>query len=177
MLYAERDEEKRQKFMKKIAKISPETLVYIDEAGIDKFITRQYGWADFGKKVHGECSGKRFSRESFIAAKTNEGVIAPFCYKGTCDTELFNYWLENLLLPNVSAGSTIIMDNASIHKSQKTKFLVKKAKCYILFLPAYSPDLNPIEHLWAQLKAKIRKCIENFNTLSEAIDYAFKSII
>lgn len=125
----------------------------------------------------GECSGKRYARESFIAGQIQEKVVAPFCYDGTCDGQLFNFWLEKFLLPELGPGYTIVMDNASIHKSEETLNLIYRANCKILFLPPYSPDLNPIERLWARIKAKIRKSIANFGSLSEAIDFAFKAII
>ena len=67
-------------------------------------------------------------------------------------------------------GQVIIMDNATFHKSQETRLLVEKAGCKILFLPPYSPDLNPIEKIWNQFKSFVRKCIKHFHTLSEAID-------
>lgn len=165
------------KFKDELSKINPETLVFIDEAGIDKFITREYGLGVIGKRVFGECSGKRYARESFIAGKIGSRVIAPFCYKGTCDAELFNFWLENFLLPSLKPGTTIVLDNASIHKSHKAEVLVKSFKCNFLFLPPYSPDLNPIEKVWANIKSIIRKSISKFKTLADAIDYAFKSII
>ena len=84
-----------------------------------------------------------------------------------------NYWLENCLLPTLGPGYTIVMDNAAFHKSEKTKILIEKARCNLLFLPPYSPDLNPIEKFWANLKAKIRKCIRRFPSLADAIDNAF----
>ena len=84
-----------------------------------------------------------------------------------------NYWLENCLLPTLGPGYTIVMDNAAFHKSEKTKILIEKARCNLLFLPPYSPDLNPIEKFWANLKAKIRKCIRRFSSLADAIDNAF----
>lgn len=94
------------------------------------------------------------------------------CFTGTCNTLLFNAWIENLLLPSLKPGQTIIMDNASFHKSEITKKLIKKAGCELIFLPAYSPDLNPIETYWANLKYKIKSNIQNFTTLSQAIDYS-----
>jgi transposase len=104
-------------------------------------------------------------------------VIAPFCYKGTCDQALVNFWLEQFLLPALGPGYTLVMDNAAFHKTEKTRLIVDKAQCKILFLPPYSPDLNPIEKLWARLKNIISKSISQFHSLEEAIDYAFRAII
>lgn len=123
----------------------------------------------------GGVSGKRYARESFIAGQIQNKIIAPFCYTGTCDSNLFNFWLANFLLPTLGAGYTIIMDNAAFHKSENTKMLIEDAGCQLLFLPPYSPDFNPIEKFWANLKAKIRKIITGFSTLAEAIDEAFRS--
>jgi isftu1 transposase len=86
---------------------------------------------------------------------------------------LFNFWLENFLLPALGPGYTLVMDNAAFHKSEYTKILIKNAGCQLLFLPPYSPDFNPIEKFWANLKAKIKKIIGRFSTLAEAIDEAF----
>lgn len=66
------------------------------------------------------------------------------------------------------------MDNAAFHKSEQTKLLIENAGCRLLFLPPYSPDLNPIEKFWANLKAKIKRIIKNFSTLAQAVDEAFK---
>ncbi|MBT6207489.1 MAG: IS630 family transposase [Francisellaceae bacterium] len=177
MLYAERNDKVRRAFINKISKISPETLVYIDEAGIDKYITREHGRGPIGSRVRGESSGKRYARESFIAGEIDGEIIAPFCYTGTCDSNIFNLWLKDFLLPELNPGTTIVMDNAAIHKSNDTKTLVESHKCKILFLPAYSPDLNPIERLWSRIKSIIKKSISGFKTLANAIDHAFKSII
>jgi isfu1 transposase len=81
---------------------------------------------------------------------------APLYYQGTCDTKLFNFWLEMFLLPALGPGHTIIMDNAAFHKSEQTKKIIADAQCTLLFLPPYSPDLNPIEKVWANLKANIK---------------------
>ena len=117
----------------------------MDESGINKFLYREYGWAKRGKKVVGEIAGKRYLRESFIAGLVGNKVVSPLCYQGTCDTVLFNYWLGNFLLPFIGPGYTIVMDNAAFHKLEKTRFLIENAGCSLLFLPPYSPDLNPIE--------------------------------
>lgn len=78
------------------------------------------------------------------------------------------------MLPALSPGFILIMDNATFHKSEATKQLIEEAGCQLKFLPPYSPDFNPIEKCWANLKNKIKKIIGQFSTLAEAVDYAFR---
>jgi len=127
--------------------------------------------------VLGEVSGKRYARESFIAGYIKNKIVAPFRNKGTCDTILFNIWLEKYLIPELGPGYTVVLDNAKFHKSERTKEIIKQHYWDIVFLPPYSPDLNPIEKFWANLKSKVKNIIMKFSTLSEAIDHAFQSII
>ena len=96
------------------------------------------------------------------------------CYKGTCDTELFNTWIAKRLIPELVQGQVVVLDNASFHKSEDTKKLIENAGCKILFLPPYSPDLNPIEIFWANLKDIIRKIAHKSQSIQQAIDHAFK---
>jgi len=121
----------------------------------------------------GAISGKRYQRESFIAGKLESKILAPFCYQGTCNTDLFNYWLEYILLPELMPGFTLIMDNATFHKSQKTQELIEKSGCEVLFLPPYSPDLNPIEIFWANFKKSVQQKLTILKNLSKAIDESF----
>jgi len=95
------------------------------------------------------------------------------CFQGTCNTLLFDSWVENLLVPELKPNQIVIMDNASFHKSKKTKELIERAGCELIFLPPYSPDLNPIEKVWANLKKKIRSHLEKLHSLSDAIDKSF----
>lgn len=148
-------------------------MVYIDETGIDTYLHREYARAQRGKKIIGEVSGRKFARQSIVAAKCGNEILAPFGYTGTCDAKLFNFWLENMLIPNLKPGQIVIMDNASIHKSETTKALIKKAGCTLIFLPPYSPDLNPIERFWAKLKKKLRYIMHQFETFQNAILMAF----
>ena len=161
--------------MEIIDKQEKDKLVYIDESGIDNYLYYPWSYGLRGVKIHGEISGKRYDRESFIAGKVGKKIISPMCFKGTCNTELFNAWVENVLVPELSHGQIVIMDNATFHKSQKTRELIENAGCSLLFLPPYSPDLNPIEKYWAHLKARIKSSLTNFSSLSDAIDYAFNA--
>lgn len=148
-------------------------MVFVDESGIDSFISKSFGWALRGEKVLGEVSGRRFARESFLAAQCGQKILAPFCFQGTCNTHLFEMWIRDFLLPVLSPGHVIIMDNATFHKSETTRKLIESAGCNLVFLPAYSPDLNPIEKFWAWFKAKLKTVINSFNSLQEAIDHVF----
>lgn len=150
--------------------------MYLDESGINEYLYRQHARSFRGTQVFGEISGKRFGRQSVISALRNKKFLAPMCFEGTCDTELFNAWLKQELLPNLTPGQVLILDNASFHKSAETRKLVETHGCEILYLPPYSPDLNPIEKCWANMKTKIRELLPRVSTLSAAIDHAVLSM-
>lgn len=177
MLYKERSEKKRQKYLDLIKPLSPENLIFVDESGIDSFLNRDYARSKRGQPVLAEKSGKRFARESFVAGLHKNKVVAPICYQGTMDSTLFNFWLSNFLLPEVGKGKTIIMDNAAFHKSQETQTIINDAGCQLIFLPPYSPDFNPIEKFWANLKRHIRNTLSQFDSLQNAIDCAFQGTV
>jgi transposase len=148
-------------------------LVFVDEAGFDEFLYRQHARALKGQKVIARISGKKFERQSVVGAKRDKEILAPFGYSGTCDTNLFNFWLKTQLAPKLRKGQVVILDNAAIHKSEETRMIIEKAGCYLVFLPPYSPDLNPIEHTWAHKKQFIRSNMHKFSSLTDAINYAF----
>jgi len=145
----------------------------VDESGINEYLQRENARALRGKKVYGAVSGSRYSRESFIAAQNQSNILAPFCYTGTCNTSLFNAWLEQILVPELKPGQVVILDNASFHKSKASIEILQKAGCEVLFLPPYSPDLNPIEKFWANFKKDVKEVLNLFSSLAEAIDQSF----
>lgn len=110
-----------------------------------------------------------------IAAQCGKDILAPMVFKGTTDAKLFNYWLEICLVPELRPGQVVVMDNYCIHKTDETQQIIKKAGCKILFLPPYSPDLNPIEHFWALIKARIRKIKNSCKDFHSAINLAFQT--
>ena len=148
-------------------------LVYLDESGIDTFLYREYGRAKKGEKIMAEVSGKKFERQSIVAGLCGKNTLAPFGYHGTCDAKLFNFWLEKMLVPCLKPGQTVIMDNASIHKTNTTRSIIERARCKLLFLPPYSPDLNPIEHLWANIKRKLADIFPDFSSIQDALCACF----
>lgn len=161
--------------MAEISKVNPANLVWLDESGIDEFLHRDYARAPRGKQVISEVCGKKYGRISIIAAWLSEKkeLISPYVFYGYTDAQRFNGWIEKCLLPELKAGQVVVMDNAAFHKSKLTKDLIESVGCKVLFQPAYSPDLNPIEKQWAVLKAKFKKYKHKFTTFDEAVDYAF----
>lgn len=153
--YAERSLDKRKKYLKTWYKhfTSGKTFVYVDESGFERTVTRQYGYSPIGKRVYGLRSGNKRPRTSLLAAKIPEHPLqATFLFQGTCNTLLFNAWAEHFLVPMLSSQHVVVMDNAIFHKSVKTRQLIENTGATLLFLPPYSPDLNPIEKSFANLK-------------------------
>ena len=157
--------------------IPVEQRIYLDESGINQYLYREYGRRMRGQKVFGEISGKRFARQSVISALFFKGkFLSPMRFEGTCDTILFNAWLKQALIPNLIPSQVLILDNTSFHKSAETRRLVEAAGCKILFLPPYSPDLNPIEKYWANMKVKVRELLPKVRAFTEALDGAILSM-
>jgi transposase len=146
-------------------------LVYLDETGFAPSTHRTHGWAPRGVKVHGLQNGQQRPRTSLIGGYLQHKLMAPMLFTGTCNTQVFNQWLEHMLLPELLTASVIVLDNASFDKSAQTRQLVEQAGCQLLYLPPYSPDLNPIEKLWANLKRRWRKLGCSLDELIAMSDY------
>ena len=119
--------------------------------------------------------GKRTERVSWIAALKQDIVFAPMTFEGTCNRILMEQWLQESLVPQLSEGDVLVMDNASFHKGQAIEEIVEQAGCEILYLPPYSPDLNEIEHWWFPLKNEMRKRRHEFEIFRDCVDSAFKN--
>ena len=144
--YKEANQEDREAFRRKVSQIDPSTLIYIDESGVDDRLYRTHGKTPRGIKIYAGISGKRIQQISIIEGLMNKKFLAPMTFQGGCDSQVFNTWLKKSLIPQIPPGTTLVMDNASFHKSAETKRLIEEANSKLLFLPTYSPDLNPIEH-------------------------------
>lgn len=144
--YREQNAEKVAEYQQQIINISPEEIAYVDETGIDTYLYREYGYAPMGELVCAQIPGRKYARTGIVAAKLGDKILVPGQYNGTMNPKLFEDWFENVLFPELPKGTVIVMDNASFHRKKQLKLLAKAHECRLIFLPPYSPELNPIEH-------------------------------
>lgn len=175
LLYRERNELLRVEYLKELKSIPVEDIVYIDESGVDHNMISEHCWTKKGTQVVGERNGKARGRTSVVAALNVDNLNAPMTYQGTMNTELFIHWIQCLLIPSLSKGQVVIMDNASIHKNKRIREMIENAGCKLLYLPTYSPDLNPIENYWAVMKKMIRKIRNQYENIGEAMDVVLQN--
>jgi hypothetical protein len=126
-------------------------------------MTRLYARILGGERIYDTAPKKRKGKVSLLATITNRGMNAQAClvHEGSVDTNAFLNYIEHVLLPTLEPGQTVIMDNFTIHHNAKVQTLIESKGCSVFYLPTYSPDFNPIEHLFAKLKAFIRKLRPN----------------
>jgi transposase len=162
--------------MKKISNIDPQMIVYSDETGIDDNEVTRTGWALYGQRCFASKRAERVARFNLTAALNKNKIFAPFVFEGYSNTLVYETYIERVLVPALTPGMVVVIDNASFHKSEKIKSLIQNVGCDILFLPPYSPDLNPIEHYWHSIKTMIRKLAENTSSFYDAAVHALQRI-
>ncbi len=128
-------------------------IVYLDESGFAHDMPRTHGYALKGQRCYGTQDWGARGRTNVIGALLGERLLTVTLFQDTINTATFEAWLAQDLLPKLKHQAIIVMDNAAFHKSFSTQELIEKAGHVLEFLPPYSPDLNPIEHKWAQAKA------------------------
>ena len=171
----EAKEEQRDKYRQEISLSRKENLVYVDESGIDRVDYKNRGWGKKGEVLIGKTSGKHYYRTNIVAAQCGKKILAPMTFKGTCNTKLFIAWVKQMLIPELKPGQIVVMDNASFHKSPVIKEVIEAAGCSLVYLPPYSPDLNPIEKFWANLKRWIKQYLPFMEDIHKAISFFFLS--
>ncbi len=159
-------------FLATIYNIALKNLVYLDESGIKTDLQREYGRAIRGVKVEDTKRGRHFRRTNVIGALWNKKHVAIEVYDTSMNAQHFETWFEYSLIKSIKQGCTIIMDNARFHRKNVLEQIAKKYYVQVLFLPPYSPDLNPIEKSWANMKRWLIDNANTYTTLEEAI-YAY----
>lgn len=135
----------------------PHRLVFIDETGTTTKMTRLRGRALRGQRVRSHAPFGHWGTQTFIAALRCDGLTAPWVINQPMNRRIFETYVETQLAPTLQPGDVVILDNLSSHKSEKAKAILKERGAWFLFLPPYSPDLNPIEMAFAKLKAHLRR--------------------
>ena len=133
-----------------------------------------YGYSPRGERLYALKSGRRNGRINMIAAYCNGHLLAPFTLEGACNRTVFETWLETCLIPELKPTQKLIIDNATFHKGGRIEALVEAAGCQVWYLPPYSPDFNKIENCWSWIKSRIRKCLDQFDSLREAIEHVLQ---
>lgn len=145
----------------------------MDETGVDKYYQREYGRALKGEKIMDTKRGRRFKRTNLIGGLCCGNYYGIETYDQTTTSDFFINWFEKNLLIEVPIGYTIVMDNASFHPKEKLKIIANKFGVNLIFLPPYSPDLNPIETSWANFKRWLRDNLSLFSNFFLAASFYF----
>ncbi len=150
----------------------PDHVVFIDETSVKTNLTRQRDWSRRGERLVMDAPLGSWGTQTFIAGLSAGALIAPWVIKGAMDGEAFAAYVEQVLVPELEPGTVVILDNLATHKNAAAARAMRKAGCWFLFLPPYSPDLNPIEMAFSKLKAHLRRIgartfTDMFQALSE----------
>jgi transposase len=135
-------------------------------------MTKNYGFSKVGTRLLSEKSGNRKDKRISVIAVRNSShnLLHSFYFKGSTNKEVFKTYLTEILLPNLPKYSYLIMDNAAFHKGEEIEEIIRLAGINLIYLPTYSPDLNPIEKKWAQVKSYYRKLTYYFEDKVQLIE-------
>ena len=151
---------KRVRWKRYQARLDPRRLVFIDETWAKTNMTRTHGRALRGRRLVDKVPHGHWKTLTFLAALRCDAITAPFVLDGPINGEWFLAYVEQVLVPTLSPGDVVVMDNLGSHKGKAVRRAIRNAGAHLIFLPPYSPDLNPIEQVFAKLKALLRKAAE-----------------
>ena len=137
--------------------LDPRKLVFIDETSASTNMTRRYGRGTRGERLICKIPHGHWKTSTFIAALRHNRVTAPLLLDGAMNGQSFLAYVEQILAPTLKRGDIVVMDNVSVHKVAGVCDAIEARGAMLLYLPPYSPDLNPIEQFFSKLKAILRK--------------------
>lgn len=146
---------RREEFVQKLHTIPEEDLIYLDESGLSTQMTRTYARAPRGERVHDSVPGG-WKTVTLLGAMDHNGMLATMTVEAATDEEIFLAFLDHVLCPKLRKGHVVVMDNLSSHKVADVRKKIEACGASLLYLPPYSPDMNPIEKAWAKLKQGLR---------------------
>jgi transposase len=152
----EENRSRREVFLDRLRSIAPEQLIFLDESGVSTQMTRRYARAPRGVRVHEATPEGNWKILTILGAMSLRGMIATMTIEAATDAEIFLAYLDHVLCPALRPGDVVVMDNLSSHKVAGVRERIEAVGAELLYLPPYSPDLNPIEKAWAKLKHLLR---------------------
>ncbi len=158
--------------MKRQPDLDPKKLVFLDEAGSHVAMTPDHGWAPRGQRVRDAVPRNRGTVTTMLGALTLAGLVAMMTVEGGTDAQVFAAFVEHVLVPKLKPGDVVVVDNVGAHKPPAIRRLIEAAGARLLFLPPYSPELNPIEECWSKLKHLVKKLSPRSR---EDLDFAIAS--
>jgi len=177
LIATEQDPLARAQWTDATADWATERVIFLDETRTRIVMTRTRGRARRGERIVGRVPRNHGPNVTCLAALTPTGIQAPLVFPGALDGAIFVQWLRERLLPTLAPGTTIVLDNLSVHRTAAARAVIAAAGCQLRFLPAYSPDLNPIELAFAKLKTHLRGVASRtYETLVTAIGEGFDRI-
>jgi transposase len=150
----------RQAWRERQPILAMERLIFIDETGAATNMVRRYGRSPRGLRVKGYAPNGHWKTTTFVAGLTSSGIIAPLVVDAPMNRAIFTQYVRQFLAPELGPGDIVVMDNLSSHKGVEVEAVIAMRGARLLFLPPYSPDLNPIEMAFAKLKTLLRTAAE-----------------
>jgi transposase len=174
----ERDEFLRAAWRAVVAgRIDPERLVFVDEMGTNVSLSPLYAWSPKGERAYGSVPRNWGKNVTLLASLTPEGLGECLAVEGPTTREVFEAYLEQVLVPTLCAGRVVVMDNLSAHKGGRVKEIIEGEGCELLYLPPYSPDFNPIEQAFSKVKGLLRRAeARACGSLIEAMGAALRAV-
>ncbi|MDP9314900.1 MAG: IS630 family transposase [Chloroflexota bacterium] len=177
MAAAERDEQVRPAYRERVAARAVQDFVVVDECGSTINLTPLYARAPRGLRAYGQVPRNTENNTTLIASLTTTGMGPALLLEGATDTAAFEVYVERVLAPELRPGQVVVIDNLSAHKSERVRPLIEARGCELWFLPAYAPDLSPIEEAFSKLKALVRRAeARTREALYDAIATALEQI-
>jgi transposase len=176
---SERDEKERNAWRDRVSKLlDPKKLVFVDECGTNVSLSTLYARSPKGERAYGKAPRNWGKNLTLIASLSLEGLSQRnMVVEGATDRKAFETYVEHFLCAELKKGQVVIMDNLSAHKGERIRDLIESRGAHLLFLPAYSPDFNPIEGAFSKLKNSLRKAkARTKESLLEAIGRALDAI-
>ncbi len=174
---SERDEGARGLWRWFLARFDVRRLVFVDESGMHTSMMRLRSRAPRGERAYGKVPRNRGKNTTLIASMSLRGMEEAMCVKGATDAEVFEVYVEHFLAPTLEEGQVVVFDKLGAHRTKKVRELIEARGAEALFLPSYSPDLNPIEEAFSKIKSILRKVgARTHEALIEAISEALSAI-